>query len=260
MLRAISYLRPSYLAGLTAGLTAAINFPVPTEASSPAHFLKEEGYYVRDGFIDTDKIASILSTLSSPPSGERARGKEVSKGRLHYNMLRTTFVESKEMKELIAEHVLPIAVSELGLTAGQMMMTEVQVVDSLPGSDLQIWHADNAYKGITVVIPLVDLTCQNGPTEIISGSHSLWNNMTGWVLGKERGGLSIVKPILSAGDGLVMDARLLHRGGANLSGSSRPILVIRFDSKKSLPPGMTVIGATVRYYLARTICFFLEFR
>lgn len=47
------------------------------------------------------------------------------------------------------------------------------MVDSLPGSEEQVWHVDNAALGITVVYPLVDLTTENGTTEIISGSQHL---------------------------------------------------------------------------------------
>ena len=263
IVRAITFLRPTYLAGLTAVLSASICLAQPTEASSSltTKCLNGQGYCIMNSFVDSDKVASILSSLSS--HGEINRYKEVSKGRLHYNLLRSTFVESKVIKDLIAEHLLPIAVSELGVEVNQMVMTEVQVVDSLPGSDIQIWHADNAKRGITFIIPLVDLTNQNGPTELITGSHSLWNNTFGWICGYggENGfSLSLVKPLLRSGDCLIMDARLLHRGGANLSDTSRPILVIRYDSVKSQPPGMTVIGATARFYFARVICFLIEFR
>ena len=192
-----------------------------------------------------------MANLSNPSVGEKTRSKEVSKGRLHYNMLGSAFIETKEIKDLIAEQILPIAVSEMGLNANQLMLTEVQIVDSLSGSSIQIWHADNAYKGVTFVIPLVDLTLENGPTELLSGSHTLFKNIFN--------GINVVKPLLSAGDCLVFDARLLHRGGENSSDTSRPILVIRFDSKKTQPPGMTIIGATVRYYLSKGIVFILEF-
>ena len=260
-LGATTFLHPTHLAGLTAALSATIYLTQPTEASSSltTECLNGQGYYKMSSFVDSGKVASILSTLHS--HGERSRCKEVSKGRLHYNMLRSTFVESKVIKDLIAEQVLPIAVSDLGLKVNEILMTEVQVVDSLPGSDIQIWHADNAKRGITFIIPLVDLTNQNGPTELITGSHSLWDNTFGWMCGNSGVlGLSVAKPLLRSGDCLVMDARLLHRGGANLSDTSRPILVIRFDSVKSQPPGMTVIGATARFYLARVIYFLLEFR
>ena len=223
----------------------------PSSSSSPEQLMGSQGYYVRRGFLTVNEIEAVMASLLHPTVGNKTRSKEVSKGRLHYNMLGSAFIDSKEIKNLITEHVLPIAVAEMELNANQLILSEVQIVDSLSGSAIQIWHADNASRGITVVIPLVDLTDENGPTELLSGSHTLMKNIVG--------NIHIVKPLLSAGDGVVFDARLLHRGGSNLSNVSRPILVIRFDSKKSPPPGMTMIGATARYYLSKFIVLVLDF-
>ena len=223
---------------------------------SPTEIMKKEGYYIKKKLLSSSQIQAIVSNLSKPAETAGGvegaprvtpPGKVVSKGRLHFNMLNSAFAESEEIKQLIADQILPIAVAELRLSDDQLMMTEVQIVNSQPGSDIQIWHADNSHRGITVLIPLVDFTEKNGPTELIAGSHDLPTNI--W------GGLSFARPLVLAGDGLVADARLLHRGGANESATSRPILVIRFDDKKTQPPGMTTVGATARYCFAMTFMF-----
>ena len=38
---------------------------------------------------------------------------------------------------------------------------------SLPGAVDQIWHSDNARGGVTVIIPLVDCSLNQGPTQVI---------------------------------------------------------------------------------------------
>lgn len=231
--------------------------PPLSPSISPQSFeagrLMTDGYYTKKNFLNLSQIQRLMITFNAEITGKVVAGKEISIGRLHYDMLPSaTFISSKEVRDLISELIEPIATDLMDMTHpdGQLMMTTLQVVDSLPGSALQIWHSDNAEKGITVVIPLVDLTIQNGPTELITGSHCLFENV--------RCNMSHVLPLLSAGDALIFDARTLHRGGANQSDTSRAILVVRFDNKKTQPPGMSVIGATVRLLLAKSIIIVLE--
>ena len=227
--------------------------PSISPQSSETERWTTDGYYTRKNFLNSSQMQRLLITFSSEITEKVVAGKEISVGRFHYDMLPSgTFISSKEVKDLISTLIEPIAsdLMEMNHADGQLMMTTLQIVDSLPGSALQIWHADNAEKGITVVIPLVDLTEQNGPTELIAGSHSLFENI--------RSNVSHVTPLLSAGDALIFDARTLHRGGANQSDTSRAILVVRFDNKKTQPPCMSVVGATARLFLAKSIIVFLE--
>lgn len=268
--------RGSQVVGLILTSSIALTISTPLTLSTPvmeinsgfssedSKSMKVNGYYARKNLLRADDIDCIRRTLSSEIANKVVTGKEISPGRFHYNMLPSTeFINSKEMKDLISEIVLPLSLSEMGSPHCDLMMTTLQIVDSLPGSSIQIWHADNAEKGITVIIPLIDLTDRNGPTELIPGSHNLLCNT--WTKNADRRGddsvwskLSVVKPLLSAGDGLIVDARLLHRGGANVSESSRAILVIRFDNKNSQPPSMGIMGATFRLLLAKAIVIILN--
>jgi ectoine hydroxylase-related dioxygenase (phytanoyl-CoA dioxygenase family) len=224
----------------------------PASSSSEISSINKNGYYIRKNLLDKKQIDNILVNFSSQSKDGTTNCREVSSGRIHHNLLGSLeFRELKEIKDLIADEVLPLVKAEMNMEANQLIITEVQIVDSLPGSSIQIWHADNAYKGVTVMIPLVDLTETNGATYYIKGSQTLWENMT-------EKNLKIERPLLIAGDAVVADARILHRGGANKSDSSRPMLVIRFDDIKTPPPGMTFIGATVRFYVAKILTYILE--
>ena len=254
---------------LTALMTPSTSTTASKKTSSglshqDSESMKVNGYYAKQNLLSSKDISCILQNLSSEVADEIVTGKEISQGRYHYNMLPSTkFIRSKEIDGLISEILLPLSVTHMGSQDCELIMTTLQIVDSLPGSAIQIWHADNAEKGITVIIPLINLTERNGPTELISGSQNLLCNA--WTKApNERGDdsvwskLSVVKPLLSAGDGLIVDARVLHRGGANMSETSRAILVIRFDDKKSPPPCMGVIGATLRLLLAKAIVILLD--
>jgi ectoine hydroxylase-related dioxygenase (phytanoyl-CoA dioxygenase family) len=259
---------------LTSSIALTVSMPptstTSSKESSPgfsckdSESMKVDGYYAKKNLLSANEIDCILQTLSSEVADKIVTGKEISPGRHHYNMLPSTkFINSNEIKHLISGIVLPLSLTEMGSPHCDLMMTTLQIVDSAPGSAIQIWHADNAEKGITVIIPLIDLNDRNGPTELIAGSHNLLCNT--WTKTAENRGddrvrskLSVVKPLLSAGDGLVVDARVLHRGGANVSETSRAILVIRFDNKNTQPPCMGVVGATFRLLLAKAIVILLD--
>ena len=125
-------------------------------------------------------------------------------------------------------------------------------MDSTPGSQNQVWHSDCADASLTFVIPLSNQSPACGPTQIISHSHN--HSFIGiffrhLLSGKQKDSSdpSVEAPLLSLGDMLVMDSRLLHRGLGNRSDRSRPILVLRFDRISHPPPGMGTLGAWLRH-------------
>ena len=106
-------------------------------------------------------------------------------------------------------------------------LSMAQLLDSRPGSLPQNWHADNASGGWTVIMPLVDVTPQNGPTALQIGSHH-YNRS--WPMGWATAVFSATRlafPEMARGDVLIYSSMLVHRGEANLSATSRPILVFR---------------------------------
>jgi ectoine hydroxylase-related dioxygenase (phytanoyl-CoA dioxygenase family) len=105
-------------------------------------------------------------------------------------------------------------------------------IPAASGSSDGLWHRDTwplfddeKLEGslpvhyITVLIPLVDISDENGPTEIIVGSHRGVNT------GKK---LSVCG---KAGSAIILDGRILHRGLANLSDNTRHMLYIVYCKK-----------------------------
>lgn len=72
----------------------------------------------------------------------------------------------------------------------------------------------------TVLMPLVQITKENGPTQLVKGSHRK--------LIVEESQAEIYAPLLSPGDVLIFDGRVLHRGSANISNEERLVAYITF--------------------------------
>lgn len=127
------------------------------------------------------------------------------------------------------------------------------VVVSRPGSPSQQWHIDSPHESrdllpahaVNVMLPLRDVPLEAGPTEVALGSHSLTNHLaapwldrndllyqtqteiTPYALLRADSATERTKRMhflaqaVAAGDALVFDDRVLHRGLANHSRADR---------------------------------------
>lgn len=102
-------------------------------------------------------------------------------------------------------------------------IARAEVVTSHVGCRAQDWHIDGVH-GLTVIIPLTDVSVQKGPTEL-DFEHDfcgLWEGSA-----KIRScSSSRVRAVMPQGSILMFNANVSHRGGANISRTDRPILVL----------------------------------
>ena len=102
-------------------------------------------------------------------------------------------------------------------------------VVSRPGSSDQQFHQDGSTPGFfNVFIPLVDVTAELGPTEFVPGTHRQGGASGGGFFDLLGAGASAasVSPECAAGDLLIFDYRVRHRGVGNRSrgpGATRPV-------------------------------------
>ncbi len=94
------------------------------------------------------------------------------------------------------------------------------MLNTLEGNDLDELDISLPTYYITVLIPLVEITLENGPTEFIKGSHRMP------VVDSTKA--EIYAPLLSPGDIIIFDGRTLHRGSANRSNQERLIAYMTF--------------------------------
>lgn len=132
-----------------------------------------------------------------------------------------------------------------------LVLTNIQVVDALPNStEDSIWHADTSKPSLTFIIALSDQTIQSGPTQLITHSHKFnlqsehyFNNI------KNYRKMKLYSPILTKGQLLIFDSRMLHRGLKNTTNDiNRPVLIIRYDLIDCPAPGMNQLGILFRIF------------
>lgn len=94
------------------------------------------------------------------------------------------------------------------------------ILNTMAGNDLDQLDISIPPYYFTVLIPLITITPENGPTQFIKGSHKRP------IVDDTRE--KIYAPLLSPGDMVIFDGRTLHRGSANNSDQERLVAYITF--------------------------------
>eukprot|EP00192_Tetraselmis_astigmatica_P020724 CAMPEP_0117654604 /NCGR_PEP_ID=MMETSP0804-20121206/3832_1 /TAXON_ID=1074897 /ORGANISM="Tetraselmis astigmatica, Strain CCMP880" /LENGTH=300 /DNA_ID=CAMNT_0005460895 /DNA_START=212 /DNA_END=1111 /DNA_ORIENTATION=- len=116
-----------------------------------------------------------------------------------------------------------------------------------PGAAAQQLHPDTRIVPgqdqaglITAFMALQDITPDMGPTEVLLRSHTAEVHQTLSASSISAASLALVQPVpLQAGDVLLMDSRLWHRGGANTSSQRRSLMYVTLKVPGNTPPGST---------------------
>lgn len=119
------------------------------------------------------------------------------------------------------------------LVGENIIVGEMGAVISHPGAAPQYTHRDSKFLfggipdeidlppySVTMLVPLTDVPMEMGPTEFWPGSHRVVDDSRSE---------NPQRKAMKAGSVLLWDARLLHRGGANLSQSVRPAVYITYQ-------------------------------
>ncbi len=124
------------------------------------------------------------------------------------------------------------------LVGPDMVMCQLATDTPLRGSDTQQVHRDTPglftewdrqtppYQ-LAVNFPLVDVTAENGPTEIARRTHML--DKADGLARIERGETPLEPVLMRVGDVAIRDVRHLHRGTPNATDVPRPMVVIGFS-------------------------------
>jgi len=121
-------------------------------------------------------------------------------------------------------------------------ISEVQMLVTEPCAPDQFWHTDNISPGLTLYVPLTDVPEDLGPMHFLPGSHHLLTDdslvtRVRRFFGSFLSSNGIVVGKLAAGDALIHNASIIHRGSLNRKyDRSCVALVFRYDFER--PPGV----------------------
>lgn len=152
--------------------------------------------------------------------------------------LRSPFVDANLTQKRL---LLPL----VRLLVGQKAELDTfSAIESMPGSYDQDWHVDaptpsgrddnpgSPAVGLVAVVPLVDVSGENGATSFLAGSHVDMGDEWFWIGPEDGDGASHVSPRLTfslqRGAVVLFDLRLRHRGGSNKAVAPRSILYMSF--------------------------------
>jgi ectoine hydroxylase-related dioxygenase (phytanoyl-CoA dioxygenase family) len=142
-----------------------------------------------------------------------------------------------------------------------------KVNSKLPGSATQVkWHQDFPFQPmthddmITCLLFIDDVTLENGPLEVIPGSHkgplhSHWQDgvFTGAVdesiIEKDRN--AVIKCTGTAGSVCLMHVRLLHGSAPNLSDNPRTLYITTYYAEDAIELSPNHLPSTLTHELVR---------
>lgn len=126
-------------------------------------------------------------------------------------------------------------------------VSEIQLVVTESGAVDRFWHIDNANPGLTLVVPLTPLPEDMGPNLFMPGSHHFFEQERGRSDRLRSCASSLLASngaavaTMEAGDALLYDSRVIHRGTANRRYDRTGVaLVFRYDFER--PPGYGAMG------------------
>lgn len=124
------------------------------------------------------------------------------------------------------------------LVGKKFVMCQLASDTPLKGSTFQDIHRDcpplfpeegieTPMYQLAVNFPLVDVTPENGPLEIIRGTHMMSRDQGLDLLEKKMASLEQLE--MKVGDVLIRDVRTLHRGTPNKTDTPRPMVVLGYS-------------------------------
>ncbi|HEX5484533.1 MAG TPA: phytanoyl-CoA dioxygenase family protein [Limnobacter sp.] len=234
------------------GRIPEIRLPIGADASAPNTQLLSTGFdafqkngclLIRNAF-DKSELQQLRTPLLEQyremmDQKTRGQSRDLREGYYKRRMLRIKLEKGFKSRSIWANKtVFPLINRLLG---EQAILGKITAVVAWPGAPSQQMHFDHpdlfasyeiskfAHKLPThclqLVLPLVDITMDNGPTRCWPGSHKLAQGDR--VNVDPQSGYS--DPLTTLGDCFLIDFRTLHSGLCNNSNRWRPVLFITYQ-------------------------------
>jgi ectoine hydroxylase-related dioxygenase (phytanoyl-CoA dioxygenase family) len=224
-----------------------IDPPAPEMISTWCNQIDHEGFVVLPDVLSDDEVARYRDALDPWISGG-PKGRNTFEGRQTHRVY-GLLAKDACFADLIT-HPIPLAIAE-ALLGKSCLLSACLAIDLQPGESHQPWHTDDGHIsvsppheifGISAFWALDDTTEENGATEVLPQSHR-WaeTDFPGALKDQDFADQSApdashdpgfhpdaVKVTMKAGSLMIARGDLWHRGGANVSGSSRLIVTPQY--------------------------------
>jgi hypothetical protein len=138
--------------------------------------LAADGFCAVDGLLSPDACRTHTAHIREAALAGRGA---LMRGRLHCNLLEDP--AARAAVEPAVAPLLPLVAAFFAMEdalatdtgAEPAVLSQLQLLNAQPGAANQHWHLDNLARGLTVIVPLVATTGDNGPTELLLRSHTM---------------------------------------------------------------------------------------
>ncbi len=238
---------------------------MPALTSTQIDFFNENGYLVVENAVSQDVLAELRDDFAAWVEESRAQTSaygEAFDGRPRFDLESGHTADSPALRRVNA----PVEVSDAyysammnspmtscveALIGPNIKFHHSKINSKLPGSKTAVkWHQDFPFTPhsnddlITALLMVDEVTEQNGPLEVVAGSHkgeiySLWHDsqFTGAIDSEtaeecQRQSVMCTGP---AGSVCLMHTRLLHGSAPNLSDKPRTLFIAVYSAEDAMP-------------------------
>lgn len=217
------------------------------ERRSFARAVLEDGYCVLREHFSPDTLAAFREAFTPLLNDHIAReGQLQNRGPARYYVTLPFTAPFADPSIYEDDDILGIVEALVG---EDPVMCQLATDTPLLGSDYQDIHRDTAplfpetgqetppYQ-LAVNFPLVDVTAENGPVEILRGTHMA--SKAEGLARMDAGEVRLEPVLMRLGDVMIRDVRGLHRGTPNRTETPRPMVVIGYSRKWLFRPEVSI--------------------
>lgn len=196
------------------------------DAERARESLSRHGLAIIEGVLDAGQVRQVREALERGIAADRARGTPLSGFAFdpdHRNTRVFDLIGKDQVFRDLVQHELAVALVR-HLLGGKFLLSNFSANITAPGSGAMGMHADQGYVpapwppyplAVNVAWALDDFTVENGATRYVPGSHR--SDRGPDPSGEHPQAVPIECP---AGSIFVMDGRVWHQTGANVSAGS----------------------------------------
>lgn len=208
----------------TAGTQAAVE---PALLDRLLADVQRQGFVIVPDVVPAERIAAIRAGVL--PRLDARVGRNGFEG-LATRRLYAVIAKTMLCNELV-EHPLVLGLLDR-LLEPNYLLSQLQVIDILPGESAQALHPDDGFYawprprpalGVATIWPLDDFTAENGATVVVPGSH-LWDDR----MPTDHERAVAVPAVMPRGAVLLFLGTLWHGGGANRSDRARACVTAQY--------------------------------